>query len=318
MRSLWRDLNAQHRRSQNLTESRQEIEGVAHSISYPPLNTPKQVADDVWVVDAEPIHAGGIPLPIRMTVLRLAGGELLLHSPIPYRPSLQRDLETLGRIGHLVAPSVGHWMFLRDWQAACPNAITWAVPGLRDRGQVRRSSVRIDAELTDRSPRVWADEIDQVLVAGPVFKEVCLFHRPSKSLLLTDLIINLEGDLLPALVRPLARVLGIVAPDGKAPLYLRLLLRTNHKEVSRAAQRLVAFKPDRVIFTHGHWFARNATDELRRSLSWLLGPTGSDERRLADSGRVSPAFKRWTSTVLAGAALVGVIVLLAYGRRRRR
>lgn len=70
-------------------------------ISYPPLNIPKQVADGVWVVDAAPIHTGGLPLPIRMTVLRLSGGELLLHSPVPYRPSLQRFLEALGRIEEL-------------------------------------------------------------------------------------------------------------------------------------------------------------------------------------------------------------------------
>ena len=283
---------------------------MAHEFSYPPLNTPKQIADGVWIVDAPPVHPGGIPLPIRMTVLRLSGGELLLHSPVPYRPGLQRALEGLGRIGHLVAPSVGHWMFLRDWQSACPNAITWAVPGLQDRGQVRRSGVRIDAELGDQSPPNWADEIDQVLVRGPVFKEVCLFHRPSKTLVLTDLIINLEAELLPVFIRPLARVLGIVAPDGKAPLYLRLLLRTNRREVERAARRLVEFKPERVIFTHGHWFERKATNELRRSLRWLLGPGSAVQSERVSSPR--------TSTIVAGVALLGLFALIAAGRKKPR
>ncbi|WP_311274494.1 DUF4336 domain-containing protein [Methylobacterium sp. WCS2018Hpa-22] len=290
---------------------------MAHETGYPPLNTLKQVADGVWIVDAAPIPAGGIPLPIRMTVLRLAGGELLLHSPIPYNPSLQRGLEELGRIGHLVAPSVGHWMFLRDWQAACPNAITWAVPGLEDRGQVRRSGVRIDAELGNRPPRLWADEIDQVLVAGPVFKEVCLFHRPSGTLLLTDLIINLRADDLSAVPRSLARMLGIVSPDGKAPLYLRLLLRANRSEVARAAERLVGFEPERVIFTHGEWFDRDAAAKLRRSLSWLLGPDSGSGRLLSrPSGPSSVA--PWPRAVLAGAALVGVAALVAWVRRGRR
>lgn len=302
------------------TTSAREFERLAHEyhdtreiqdaqdISYPPLNIPKPVTDGVWIVDAAPIHAGGLPLPIRMTVLRLAGGELLLHSPVPYRPELQRALERLGRIGHLVAPSVGHWMFLRDWQGACPNAITWAVPGLEDRGQVRRSGVRIDAELTDRSPRVWAEEIDQVLITGPVFREICLFHRPSRTLLLTDLVINLEGDLLPVIMRPVARLLGIVAPDGKAPLYLRLLLRTNHQAVLNAAQRLVAFHPDRVIFAHGQWFDRDAPAELRRSLAWILGP-GIDRDQRRQPG---------ASPLVIGAAALGVAAALAYLRRKRR
>ena len=289
---------------------------LAHDLSYPPLNQPKQVADGVWIVDAAPIHAGGIPLPLRMTVLRLSGGELLLHSPVPYHPGLQRAVESLGRIGHLVAPSIGHWLFLKDWQAACPNAITWAVPGLEDRSQVRRSGLAIDAELSDRPPRVWANEIDQVLVAGPVFKEICLFHRPSRTLLLTDLIINLEGDLLPVFARPLARLLGIVAPEGRAPLYLRLLLRLNHRDTVRAAHRLVAFNPERVIFAHGQWFDRDAAGELRRSLAWILDGQSGSRRLSAASATTTRAPLR--STALAGLALAGVWGLFVYLRRSRR
>lgn len=289
---------------------------MAHEISYPPLNTPKQVAEGVWIVDAPPVHPGGMPLPIRMTVLRLAGGELLLHSPVPHHPLLQRALERLGRIGHLVAPSVGHWMFLQNWQAACPNAVTWAVPGLRDLGQVRRSGVRIDADLSNIPPRVWAGEIDQVLVAGPVFREICLFHRPSRTLLLTDLVINLEADLLPLPVRPLAHALGIVAPDGRAPLYLRLLLGANRRAVARAAQRLVAFEPDRVIFAHGQWFRHDAAGDLRRSLRWALGPASGPARTSVSPAVHSPAPR--ISTVLASVAVVGMIAALVYADRRRR
>lgn len=298
------------------TAAQPECRTLAHDLSYPPLNVPKPVAEDVWIVDAAPIHAGGIPLPLRMTVLRLSGGELLLHSPVAYRPELERALERLGRIGHLVAPSIGHWMFLKDWQAACPDAITWAVPGLEDRGQVRRAGVEIDAELTDRAPRVWAGEIDQVLVAGPVFKEVCLYHRPSRTLLLTDLVINLEGDLLPAFARPLARLLGIVAPDGKAPLYLRLLLRLKHRDTLRAARRLVAFAPDRVIFAHGQWFDRDATAELRHAFAWILGDRrAQDGRARSDEASGLPAR---TSTALTALVVVGALGLLAYLRRARR
>ncbi|WP_336487092.1 DUF4336 domain-containing protein [Methylobacterium nigriterrae] len=289
-----------------------------HETSYPPLNVPKQVADGVWIVDAPPLRAGGMPLPVRMTVIRLSGGELLLHSPVAYTAGLQRALETIGRIGHLVAPSVGHWLFLRDWQSACPGSVTWAVPGLRDRGQVRRAGVRIDAELGDEPPSIWAGEIDQVLVVGPVFKEVCLFHRPSRTLLLTDLVINLEADRLPLLARPLARLLGIVAPDGKAPLYLRLLLRTKRHEVALAARRLVEFDPERVIFAHGRWFRRDAAEQLRDSLAWLLGPSGGAGRaRVSAFGDRTPAPAR-VSTLFAGVALICVIGALAYARRRSR
>jgi hypothetical protein len=211
-----------------------------------------------------------MPLPVRMTVFRLANGDLLLHSPVRYGDDLRYAIETLGPIRHFVAPSVGHWMFLRDWQRACPEAKTWAVPGLKDRSQVRAAGIRIDAELSEHAPEPWAGQFDQVLVEAPVFKEIDFFHRPSRTLVLTDLVLNVEPHDLPPLSRIMARVLGIVAPNGKAPAYVRGLLKLNRAQTSQAAARLVAFNPDRVIFAHGHWFEANGATQLRRSLSWLL------------------------------------------------
>lgn len=205
-----------------------------------------------------------------MSVLRISDGSLLLHSPIKYGDSLRVALEALGPIRHLIAPSVGHWMFLRDWQQACPQAKTWAVPGLRDRRQVRAANIRIDEELTDKAPSIWAGEIDQVLVEGPIFKEIDFFHRQSRTLLLTDLVLNIEPNELPPASRFLARLLGILAPHGKAPIYVRGLLRLNRAQASQAAARLVAFNPERVVFAHGRWFERDGAAELRRSLAWLL------------------------------------------------
>jgi hypothetical protein len=209
-------------------------------------------------------------LPVRMSVLRLANGDLLLHSPVRYSDDLRQAIEALGPIRHLIAPSVGHWMFLRDWQSACPQAKTWAVPGLKERSQVRAAGLRIDAELGDNARESWAGEIDQVLMRAPVFKEVDFFHRPSRTLVLTDLVLNIAPEELPPLSRVMARVLGILAPNGKAPAYVRGLLRLNRAETSQAAARLVAFNPERVIFAHGRWFERDGAAQLRRSLSWLL------------------------------------------------
>jgi hypothetical protein len=205
-----------------------------------------------------------------MSVIRLANGDLLLHSPAQYTDDLKSAIEALGRIRHLIAPSIGHWMFLRDWQRACPAAKTWAVPGLRDRAQVRKAGIRIDAELGDDPPEFWANEIDQVLIRAPVFREVDFFHRESRTLFLTDLVLNVEPHDLPPLARVMASALGICAPNGRAPAYIRALLKLNRAETSQAAARLVAFSPERVIFAHGRWFERDGAVQLRRSLAWLL------------------------------------------------
>lgn len=243
----------------------------ADPAAYPPLDVPKPVADGVWIVDSAPLHVLGLPLPIRMTVLRLANGDLWLHSPTRFDDRLRRELERHGPIRHLVAPNIAHWTFLQEWQLACPAATTWAAPGLRQRAQAQRAAIVVDRDLSDVAPEAWREEIEQVIVPGGVgFREVDFFHRPSRTLVLTDLVVNLEAEKLPALIRPLARLIGVVGPNGRAPIYLRLVVLMRREAARAAAERLVGFDPERVIFAHGRPFEEDAAAALRRSLAWLL------------------------------------------------
>ena len=240
------------------------------SPTYPPLDTLKPVAPDLWIVDSGPLRLLGMPLPVRMTVVRLGNGEVWLHSPTRYDDRLRREIEALGPIQHLVAPNVAHWTFLKDWQRHCPDALTWAAPELRKRSQVKRSGLRLDRDLGDAVPTEWSPDFQQVIVRGGLgFREVAFFHEPSRTLILTDLVLNLEPSKLPWLMRPLARLAGVTAPDGRAPIYLRLVIRLRKHEASQASRELVALEPERVVIAHGAWFERDAANQLRHSLRWL-------------------------------------------------
>jgi hypothetical protein len=241
-------------------------------VTYPPLDKPKALAEGVWIVDSGPMKAMGmIPLPVRMTILRLADKSLLLHSHTRYSVDLHKEIDKLGPIAHFVAPNIAHWTYLEEWQRHVPQATTWAAPGLRQRAQVKKSDVRLDHDLSSRSPTAWADEIDQVAVPGVAgFCEICFYHRASRTLILTDLVQNLEPSKLSGLLRGMARFAGVVAPTGKAPIYLRAIVRLKGHAAKEAARQLVAFDPAIVIFAHGRPFDRNAKEQLQSSLSWLL------------------------------------------------
>lgn len=238
----------------------------AEQAVYPPLDVLKPVADEVWVVDSGPLVIARIPLPIRMTVIRVSDG-MLLHSPTRYDRDLRDAITAIGPIRHLVAPSFAHWIFMREWIAACPDAITWAAPGLRDRRQVRRAGLRLDRDLGEPA---W-DGIEHCVIPGAGgFREVALLHRPSSTALLSDLVQNLEPEKLPVVARPLARLLGVAAPDGRAPVYLRALMRLRRRDAASAVSRVLAWESERVIFAHGRWFERDGAAALRRSFRWLV------------------------------------------------
>jgi short-subunit dehydrogenase len=234
-----------------------------------------RAADDIWIFDDSPISAAGLPVPIRMTVIRLSSGDLLLHSPARYSLTLRAELERVGPIKYFLAPNIAHWMFLPQWQTAVPDAITFAVPGLASRNQVQAARIRVDRELDDGTPDEWVEDLETVLVNAPMFCEVELFDKRSRTMVLTDIVQNLDPQALPFSARAAAWLLGVSKPDGKAPIYLRLLLHLGGRSVQAAAQRLVSLAPQRVIFAHGDWFDTQGTERLRQSLRWLLPPSRS-------------------------------------------
>ncbi|MCA1539054.1 SDR family oxidoreductase [Bradyrhizobium sp. NBAIM32] len=229
-----------------------------------------QVSDDIWIVNDKPINAAGLQLPVRMTVIRLSNGDLVLHSPVRYSPALRQELERLGTIRYLLAPNIAHWMFLPEWQRQLPHAAIFAARGLAARRQVRAAGLRVDRELGDTTPEEWAADLETVSVNAPMFSEVELFDRRSRTLVLTDIVQNLDPHHLSASNTAAASLLGIAKPDGKAPVYLRLLLRLGGRSARAAGERLVKLAPERVIFAHGDWFETQGTARLRRSLRWLL------------------------------------------------
>ncbi|MFC3123967.1 DUF4336 domain-containing protein [Pseudoroseomonas globiformis] len=237
--------------------------------TYPPLDTPKPVADRLWVVDSGPLHMLGLRLPVRMTVARLEDGGLWVHSPTRCEPGLRTALEAIGPVRHLVAPNSVHTTYLAEWQGQYPRAQLWGAPSLADRQTVRRQGLRFDGVLGEAAPSPWQGQIDQVVVpGGGGFHEVAFLHRPSRTAILTDLVQAFEPQRLPAVVRPMVRAMGTMAPEGGTPRHLRAVLALKHADAKAAARRITAWAPQRVIFAHGTWFAENGAARLARAMHW--------------------------------------------------
>jgi len=162
-----------------------------------------QLAPDLWSADA-PLRFMGLPVGARMTVVRLPTGKLLLHSPIGKTPEFVREVESLGGVDFIVAPNKLHHLYVADWQRAFPDASLFVAPGL----ETKRKDLAIEGILGDRPEPGWADVLDQVLLAGiPFTNEVVFFHRPSATLILSDLAFNFD-DHSPPLTRLFARLGG--------------------------------------------------------------------------------------------------------------
>ena len=98
--------------------------------------------------------------------------------------------------------------------------------------------------------------------------EAVFLHRPSRTLVLTDLIHNFERGRRPGRP-PAARCCGSVAdPRGGTPRDLRLTFLGRRREVRAAVETMLGWRPDRVVLAHGQPWLRDGTAELRRALAW--------------------------------------------------
>ena len=149
------------------------------------MHPPRPIAPDLWAVETEQPLPGGVRLPLRMTIVRLADGGLWLHSAAPIDDALARAIDALGPVAHIVAPSALHHLHAGPARARWPGATLWIAPAL----QVKRPDLAPATPLpTSGSP--WPG-IEVLRIDGaPSIDEHVFFHAPTGSLIVTDLVFN--------------------------------------------------------------------------------------------------------------------------------
>jgi hypothetical protein len=140
--------------------------------------------DGIWTVTF-PFKVLAFEIDTRTTIVRLPDGALWVHSPGELSDSLAEEVSKLGEVGHIIAPSKIHHLFVMEWKARWPKALIHLAPGLPE----KRTDIPCDSVLGDVPRPEWAGVIDQVSVQGfPRTNEVAFFHRTSRTLILTDLL----------------------------------------------------------------------------------------------------------------------------------
>lgn len=244
-------------------------------ILYEPTDTVKPIADGLYLVDGPVVRmAAGpfnVPFPSRMAIARLDDGGLWVWSPTALSPALKREVDALGPVRHLVSPNRIHYANIPAWEAAYPDAVAWASPGVRERAASQHIEVRFDRDLSGDPPAEWASSIDQLIFRGSsAMEEVVFFHRASRTLILADLIENFERDKLSLPMRWMARIGGVLDPDGKTPSDWRITFRGDGRARAKASlARMLALAPERVVIAHGRWYPDEAPAEIGRAFRWL-------------------------------------------------
>jgi Domain of unknown function (DUF4336) len=160
----------------------------------------ERLADGLWQVEAD---LALLPIGRRMTIVRLGGGELVVHNAVACDEPTMAAIEALGPLRWIVVPSGHHRMDAHAFASRFAAARVVTPAGSAARVAAR---CRVDGglELLPRDPSlVWAP------LAG-VPAEAALVHtdpRGAVTLIFNDAFMNLP-DRLPGVKGAIVRLIG--------------------------------------------------------------------------------------------------------------
>lgn len=224
----------------------------------------RPLADDLWVADA-PLVAGGFHLGTRMAVLRLPDGGLFLFSAVKLDEEGFAALESLGPVRYAVAPNKVHHLFIAPFFKRFPQAKIFAAPGL----EKKRKDLPFHGVLGQSPEPGWAGVIDQHAVAGmPMLNEVVFFHRPSRTLLCTDLLFNIVhcDHWFTKLYLRLSGALG----RPKQTIILRSTVR-DKRAFAASMERILEWDFERIVLAHGEVIESGGREIFREATAWARG-----------------------------------------------
>lgn len=158
-----------------------------------------------------------VVVPIRMTVVKLLGGGLLVYAPVaPTRECIRlvRELEAQhGQVKYIILPTTSgleHKVFVGPFSRHFPKATVfvapdqWSFPVRLPLSWLGLPLRRTKILPSDSEKAPFADDFDYTILKSiPLglgsFSEVAFYHKASKSLLVTDIVLSIPEEPPPIL-----------------------------------------------------------------------------------------------------------------------
>ena len=222
--------------------------------------TVEPFAADIWSV-TRPQRFYGVETGTRTSLVRMADGGLFVHCPAALDPELKAQVDALGPVRAIVAPSLFHHLYVGEWMSAYPEAVVCPCPGLTK----KRSDLSWGPELGASPREEWAADLDQAELTARFEREVVFYHPKSRTLICADALLNLSTH--PSLAtRVVARLMTNTAP-GKG--WMEWFAVKDRALCRKQIDRILEWDLDGVLLAHGAPLERGGHAAVRAAYAWM-------------------------------------------------
>jgi len=212
----------------------------------------------------------------RATAIRLHDGRILLLNPIQLEQAVHDKLNQLGGV-HLIASDLGHHMYVKDYVEVWPDAKTIGVPGLdRKRKDVRWDYIYEDWRTSPEDQFDFAQDFETVLFEGFITYCVAWYHKPTNTLIQSDLMMNLPctEQYIPSssYQRPLSREFAKRAHPRSiwAKRLVYHIATVDYSLMRRDAKKVAEWEIERIIPCHGDVIESGGNEAWESVYEWFL------------------------------------------------
>jgi hypothetical protein len=204
------------------------------------------------------------PMGRRMTLMQVGNDELAVHSAVRMsEPDMQR-LDAIGRVAYVIAPNPFH-ASEAPWYADRYPQAKILLPEAMRRKQERR--MRIDGTIEAGWPAELAGELEALLIDGLRLPETAYWHLRSRTLVVTDLVMNFGNDHFRGVLKFLMRINGIVGRFGPSRLFRAAIKDKSALRASLA--RVMQWDFDRVMMSHGRVLETDGKARMTKAFAFL-------------------------------------------------
>lgn len=201
----------------------------------------KIISEGIWF-QSYPLSIMGMEIGRNVTIIRLQSGDLIIHSTAPFEPEDVAAIKELGNPRWLIDVTNFHNTYTAEGVAAFPDIPYLATEGFNAPGDITPGRLTMQPE--------WEGELRIFPIEGMrKVNPVAIYHIPTKTLIVADLIFNLSPASSPW-TRFGMKAISAVRPGPSMSRLYRSMIK-DETAFATSVKTIVALDFEKLIVAHG-------------------------------------------------------------------
>jgi len=151
----------------------------------------REVKSGVWTFSRPFLRAPFVPFGGRSTAIKLNDGSVWLFASTKADEETLTKIKEIGPVKYIIAPDVLHYLNIKDFSQAFPEAQVIGVTGLEAKVSKEVTWAGLYGKDPEGTLYGFEDEISAQYFSGFENKDVAFYHKASKTVIEADLLFNL-------------------------------------------------------------------------------------------------------------------------------